>query len=134
MKKRIAWVLALVFCLSLTGCFAATKEEGRLLKDGKVEKVSVTSLPEGYAYSFGGEDAQAVVNYFSGLNLIADFPENPDGYSGMTWVVSLTSEGGDVVTVYHFGNTCIRAEDGPWYKMTYEEASRFGSLLDELAD
>jgi len=34
--------------------------------------------------------------------------------------------------VYHFGNMFIRNEDGPWYRMEYEEAARFDALLDEL--
>ena len=94
----------------------------------------MTSLPEGYAYSFSGEDAKAIIDYLSNLNLEENFKENPDGYTGMTWVVSLKYDNGDVSTVYHFGNMFIKVENGPWYLMTYDEASRFGRLLSELND
>lgn len=96
--------------------------------------IHVTSLPEGYAYSFSGEDAKAIIDYLSNLNLEENFKENPDGYTGMTWVVSLKYDNGNVSTVYHFGNMFIKVENGPWYLMTYDEASRFGRLLSELND
>ena len=50
----------------------------------------------------------------------------------MAWVISLEYDNGDVLTVYHFGNMFIRTENGPWYKMTYDEAKRFDTLLNEL--
>ena len=117
----------------LFGTSAATKGS-ILLQEGTVNKISVTSLPEGYAYSFDGEAVKRIVDYISELDLIADFPENPDEYGGMTWVIDLGYESGNVLTIYHFGNMFIRANDGPWYKMTYEEASRFGSLLNEQSN
>ena len=106
-------------------------ESNQLLAKGNVIKIDVSSLPESYNDSFDGEDAQAITNYLSSLNLESSFEEDPDEYTGMTWVISLKYEGGDTVTVYHFGNAFIRADQGPWYKMTYEEASRFESLLKE---
>ena len=110
----------------------AETEGALLLKEGAIKNASITSLPEGYAYSFDGEAAERITDYISELNLITDFPENPNEYAGMTWVISLQYETGDVLTIYHFGNLFIRAEDGPWYKMTYEEANRFSELLNEL--
>jgi hypothetical protein len=109
-------------------------EGNRLLPEGHVISVDVSSLPEGYKYSFDGEDAKAIVEYLSGLNLTGKFEENPDEYTGMTWVISLKYENGDSLEVYHFGNKFIRSEKGSWYKMTYEEASRFGSFLYELSN
>ena len=110
----------------------AETEGALLLKEGAIKNASITSLPKGYAYSFDGEAAERITDYISELNLITDFSENPNEYAGMTWVISLQYETGDVLTIYHFGNLFIRAEDGPWYKMTYEEASRFSELLNEL--
>ena len=104
----------------------------QLLLDGEITDVEVSSLPEYYNYSFNGESAKKIVDYLSSLNLESDFEENPNEYGGMTWVVSLKYENGDALTVYHAGNMFIRAENGTWYKMTYEEASRFHTLLDEL--
>lgn len=106
--------------------------EGKLLKEGNVKNVHVTSLPEGYDYSFSGDDAKCIEDYFRKLNLIANFEENPNGYVGMTWVISLEYENGDTQTIYHFGNMFISADKSPWYKMTYEEASAFDTLLWSL--
>ena len=126
MKKYIALLLSLVL---LAGCRA---EQPRLLPEGTVTAVAVSNLPEGYDYSFTAGDAQAVADYLSGLTLTAKFPENPNEYAGMTWVIELSYENGNTVTVYHFGNMFVRADDGPWYKMAYEEANRLGTLLHEL--
>ena len=46
--------------------------------------------------------------------------------------ISLKYENGDTLSIYHFGNMFIRSEKGSWYKMTYDEASRFDALLDKL--
>ncbi len=132
MKRRLFLLLAITLCLSvLSGCagekFEAPANEG-------IASVSVSSLPEGYNYSFDGEDAKAVADYFASLNLISVFPENPDEYAGMTWVISIEYDNGAEETLYHFGNMFIRRDDGPWYKMKYDEAARFGALLDELND
>jgi hypothetical protein len=111
---------------------SAEAGEDDLLQAGDVTQVSVTSLPEGYAYAYEGEDALAIVDYLDSLSLQSRFAENPDEYTGMTWVISLSYADGNTVTVYHSGNMFIRAEDGPWYRMEYEEAERFHALLDEL--
>ena len=111
---------------------SAEAGEDDLLQAGDVTQVSVTSLPEGYAYAYEGEDALAIVDYLGSLSLQSRFAENPNEYTGMTWVISLSYADGNTVTVYHFGNMFIRAADGPWYRMEYEEAERFHALLDEL--
>lgn len=107
-------------------------ESAPLLKSRGAKSVSVTSLPEGYDYYYEGNDAKLIEDYLFDLNLISDFEENPDEYSGMTWVISLEYENGEERTVYHFGNMFIRSENEPWYRMTYEEAHRFDALLIEL--
>lgn len=133
--KRIL-VLILTFAMivaTFSGC-GKDKGDSSLLVPRKddVINVTVSSLPEEYNYSFSEDDADAIVDYLSGLNLISDFQENPDAYNGMTWVITIEYENGDTVTVYHFGNMFIRTDSGSWYKMNYKEASRFDKLLDEL--
>ncbi len=103
-----------------------------IIQSDTVKNVSITSLPEGYEYSFTGDDVKVLADYFNKLELNANFKENPNEYSGMTWVVCFEDENGDTTTLYHFGNMFIRTEDGPWYQMTYEEASGFDALLYEL--
>ena len=107
-------------------------EGGLLLRDGNVKSISVSSLPNGYDYSFKGKDAEKIIDYLSDLSLIEQFEENPNEYTGMTWVISLEYEEGDALQIYHFGNMFIRIKGGSWYKMTDDEALRFEALLEEL--
>jgi hypothetical protein len=102
------------------------------LQAGDVTRVTVSSLPGGYAYAYEGENAMAIVDYLDSLSLRSEFEEDPNEYYAMSWVISVEYADGSTVTVYHFGNMFIRAEDGPWYRMEYEEANRFHALLDEL--
>lgn len=104
-----------------------------LLKEGNVESISVTSLTEGYNYSFDGDAAGNVVDYLANLKLAADFEENPNEYTGVTWVISLEYEDGDITTIYHFGNMFIRSDSGLWYKMNFDEANQLSVLLDDLS-
>ena len=111
---------------------SAEAGEDDLVQAGDVTRVTVSSLPGGYDYAYEGEDALAIVDYLDSLSLQSRFAENPDEYTGMTWVISLSYADGNTVTVYHSGNMFIRAADGPWYKMSYEEASRLEALLEKL--
>lgn len=131
MKKITALIFTLVCMCGLIGCNNQSSQKVELLKDGNVNNIVVTSLPEGYNYSFNGDDAKAIVDYLLNLNLDDSFKENPEEYDGMAWVISLEYDSGDSLTVYHFGNMFIRTESGPWYKMNYDEASRFDALLNE---
>ena len=134
MKKLLTIALAFLCILGMVGCSQQPQQVqgNQLLAEGNVIKIDVSSLPEGYNYSFDGEDAKEIIDYLSNLNLLSKFEENPNEYTGMTWVIFLEYENGDELTVYHFGNMFIRAEKGSWYKMTFEEASHFDTLLNEL--
>ena len=148
MKRILAITLTLVMLLAaLTGCMASQDDndseilkdspnsnttQNSLIREKTINNITVTSLPSGYEYSLTGDDVNAIVDYFSNLHLISDFEENPDEYNGMTLVVSIEYHNGTSSTIYHFGNMFVRTDDGPWYKMDYEEASRFHPLLQEL--
>ena len=115
---------------------AATKEANAdpLLQAKEVIRIDVRHLPESASmeYHFSEkEQIRQITDYLSGLHLISDYPENPDHYSGGTWVITLSHADGSTQTIYHFGNMFIRSEEGPWYKMSYEEASRFDILPEE---
>lgn len=131
MKKRIVFLLVLAFVLSAVGC-SQQVQGNQLLLEGNIVSVQVSSFPEGYNDSFHGEDADAIVEYLSNLNLESKFKENPNEYVGMTWEIALKYDNGNVMKMYHFGNLFIRTEQGPWYKMNYDEASRFDALLNAL--
>ena len=130
MKKIVVFVLALLCVVALVGCSPAHAEESTLLKEGTVKRVSVTSDPEAYAYSYTGKDAQAIVDYLSSL----DLTENSGGNNadGGSWKIVLEYKDGSTVVLYHSGNKVITVSGGSQYKMTYEQASAFDSLLDEL--
>lgn len=133
MKKLMALVLVLFFVLGMVGCNQPQQQVqgNQLLAEGVVKNVNVSSLPKGNNYSFSEDKAQAIIDYLSNLNLDSQFEENPDEYVGRTWVISLEYDNGDVLTVYHFG-MFICSEKSSWYKMTYDEASHFDKLLNEL--
>ena len=111
-----------------------SQQNTSLIPEGTVTAVRVTSMPEGYNFSFTEKEAEKIAGYFRSLNLISDFEENPDEYSGMTWCVTLEYETGKSLVVYHFGNMFVRSEDGPWYRMTYEEASALDTLIWDLSE
>ena len=131
MKRLIKLVLTFVFLLGMFACSKQTKGN-LLLSDSNVSKVHISSLPEEYVYSFNEEKAEKVLDYLKKLNLDSKFEENPDSHIGMTWVIIIEYDNGNVLTVYHFGNMFIRFDDGEWYKMIYEEACRLDDLLNEL--
>ena len=135
MKKFIAFVLVCICIFGVIGCNQPPQQVKAtpLLAEGNIVKIDVSSLPEGYNYSFSGEDVKAIIDYLSALNLESEFEENPNEYTGMTWVIALEYENGDILKIYHFGNMFIRSQNGSWYRMSYEEASRFDTLLDELS-
>ena len=98
----------------------------------KVIGVKVTSLPEGYDYSFTDKNAQAVVDYLSNISLSTNLSvEDPGQLNGMTWVIKLNYENGDTVTLYDLGKF-IHGEDHKWYEMTYEESQEFSNLVWKL--
>ena len=146
MKRLVALALIFAFLLLLVGCQEIGTSDtemstvnasiqilgSQLLIAGNVIKCDVSSLPEAYNYSFKGESVKKIVGYLSSLNLESNFEENPNEYSGMTWEITLEYENGEALNIYHFGNMFIRAENGTWYKMTYEQASYFDELLDEI--
>ena len=130
MKKIAVFVLALLCVVALVGCSPAHTEESVLLKEGTVKHISVSSWPEGYNYSYTGESAQAIVDYLSGLDLKKSSTGAPPG---MAWDIILEYEDGSTVELCHAGNSVIRVVgDSQYYKMTYEQASAFDSLLWEL--
>ncbi len=107
-------------------------KNNQLLEDGNVISIQVSSLPEGYKYSFSKESAKVIADGLSYLHLESDFEENPDEYCGLTWVISLEYEDGDNLIIYYSGNMFIRSDKSSWYKMDNKGASWLGKLLNEL--
>ena len=98
----------------------------------KVTVVKVSSLPEGYDYSFTDENAQSVVDYLSNISLSTNLSvEDPGQLDGMTWVIRLVYENGDTVTLYDLGKF-IHGTDRKWYEMTYEESQELSNLIWKL--
>lgn len=134
MKKYIL-LSVIIISLVLTGCAknGVAVQGSELLKDGTIERITVSSLPGGYDYLFTKQsDIQTVVDYVSNLNISQNFEENPNEYSGMTWVIGIYYQDDSKCDIYHFGNMFIRNDEGSWYRMRYEEAEKFAALLDSL--
>ena len=129
MKRILIMILTLALCLPvLSGC---TPKQFKNLNESEIKSVSVTTLPEfyGYEYSFTGEEARAVVDYLSGLNLTPLLISV--GKGGMTWVIEIKYEDESETTVYLFGNEIwINAKEK--YLMQSEENGVFEALLEAL--
>ena len=132
MRKMISLVIASFLVLLIVGCGKDNADNSVLLKEGRIIQVHVSSMPEEYKYSFTGNSATKIVDYLKNLKLSSDYPENPDVYCGMTWLITLTYTDGRKQIIYHFGNMFIKSDSTSWYKMNYEEAEQLDSLLKEL--
>lgn len=107
-------------------------EEAKLISQtGNISSVEISTLPQGREYSFSGSDAEKIANYFSELYLIEDFPENPDEYAGMTYVVEIKYKNAQAVVVYLF-SPFVKTSDSAWYKLAYGEYTYFDELLEKL--
>ena len=64
MKKLLIITLAFLYVLSMVGCSQQPQQVqgGQLLAEGNIVKIDVSSLPEGYDYSFSGADAKAIID------------------------------------------------------------------------
>ena len=102
------------------------------INKAKVTGVKVSSLPEGYDYSFTGDKAQAIYDYLSDISLSSELSvEDPGQLNGMLWVIRLDYENGDTVTLYDSGKF-IHGSDRKWYEMPYEESQGLSELIWEL--
>lgn len=134
MKKFTVLMLLCICVFSLIGCNQQRQhvQDDKLWVEGDIVKINISSMPKGYNYSFRGKDSKAIIDYLSALTLESEFEEEPNEYTGMTWVISFEYENGSTWNIYHFGNMFIRSQNSSWYKMSYEEASRFDALLEQL--
>ena len=125
---------AALLLLCAGGCHGENPASNDLLPGAEgISGIAVTSMPEGYDYSFSGESAKTLAQCIMDMELAADFPEDPNVYAGMTWVITAQYEDGTAVTVYLFGNLFIRSGDGPWFKVSANEAESFERLLTSLS-
>ncbi len=130
MKKIAVFVLALLCVVALVGC---SKKGEILLKEGAVKSVSVNFDLPGYPYFFVGEDAKAIVNCLSGLELTPDSGKTPRELTGGGWVIDIEYEDGQVVTLTHLERYIHARADDSWYKIEKDQANAFDHLLSELA-
>ena len=111
--------------------------ESLSLNRDEMQRVDAYSLPEGWIERvyLQPEKIDAVVDYFAGLNLSSNFPEDPNEYSGMSIVIVFTFEDDTEITLNHFGNAFLGVwTDGRivWFRMSYYEASALDLLLQGL--
>ncbi len=129
MKRILLIILTITLCLTvLSGC---TPKQFKNLNESAISSVSVTTSPEfyGYEYSFTDEEARAVVEYLSGLNLTPLLISINKG--GMTWVIEIKYEDKSETTVYLFGDEIwINAKEK--YLLQPEENGVFEALISNL--
>lgn len=133
MRKSLAILLAAVLWM-LCGAGCGAEDERNTLLPGAegITGISVSTMPQSFEASFTGENAGKLAEYILNMDVQAEFPEDPDVYTGMTWVLDITYDTGDTATVYLFGGLFIRTGEGPWQKVTQEEAQGLEDLLKEL--
>ena len=129
MGKCLSILLAALLCvLSVAGC-AAIRGNALLPGTEGIASIHVSTMPHGYEATLTGEAAAELADYLAHMDTQAEFSEDPNVYTGMTWVMAVTYESGETVTLYLFGNLFIRADDGPWYKVSEREAQGVEALL-----
>lgn len=129
MRKGLTMILAAMLCLLFVfGCAAF---RGNALLPGKhgIASIQVSTMPHGYTATLSGADAEKLADYIAHLNVQAKMSEDPSVFTGMTWVMTMTYETGETVTLYLFADRFIRAEDGPWYLISEREAQGVVALL-----
>jgi len=137
MNKLPSCFLVLFLIISLAACSSVNTApmfgKDPISSQG-VSSISVSTLPDSqnYARTYTSPDKlKAITDYIDSLHLSESFPENPDAYVGMTWVITYRYTDGTSLTMYHFGNMFFRVETGTWKRMTYEEANRFSDLISQ---
>lgn len=135
MRKCMCVLLAaLLVLMCAAGCHGQNAAPNELLPGAEgISGITVTSMPEGYHYFFSGEQAVTLAESILEMNVISEYPEDPNVYAGMTWVITAQYEDGLTATVYLFGNMFIRSGDGPWFKVSINEAENFERLLTSLS-
>lgn len=131
MKRIMAFVLLTCLLFYLPGC-RNSAPKSQLIPDSEIKSIKISSLPEEFNYEYDSpQKIKSIIEYFNSLNLDSDFSENPDEYVGRTWVITCVFSSGDEFKLYHSGNKFLRSENSSWYKMNYEEAAKFESLIGE---
>ena len=130
----VCFLIAALLC-TLAGCAASKTLAGAALANSEnVVQIQVSSLPESETYQrsyTSPEKIKAVTDYIDALILSEKFPENPNEYTGMTWVITYVYKDGTKLTLYHFGNMFFRAGNGSWHRMTYEQAAQLDSIISQ---
>ena len=128
MKKMTAWLLIAAWILCLAGC-KGQKANNPLVPEGKLAEIAVTAFPEEFARVYKGGEAEQLLGYLRGLELLESFEEDPNVYTGQTWVITLAYESGERVTLHLFADLFLKTEDGPWYRIAGKDGSRFGEMV-----
>ena len=134
MKKSISLFTLLLACSFLLMSCSNSKIE--IPKDNIVE-IGISTLPYSDSYEriyTDSEKIAAVVDYLSGLKLKDNFPENPDEYAGMAFIITVSYEDGKTEKYNHFGNMFLgKIEDDKidWYRMAYKDAEQFYTVVQK---
>ena len=135
MRKIWIAILGAALCaIFALGCSGETGVPNALLPGAQeITDISVSTMPRGYEAVFAGEDAVTLAEYILSMGVQTEFSEDPNVYTGMTWVFDVNYEDGSTVTVELFGNLFVRRDDGPWHKVSGNAAERLEALVYKLS-
>ena len=135
MRKRIALILACVVCVALaSGCSGEMGVTNTLLPGTQgIGHISVSTMPQLHEAVFSGENAVKLAEYILNMDVQTEFSEDPNVYTGITWVFAVNYEDGSVVTVELFGDMFVRTDSGPWHKVFGNAAEGLEELVYKLS-
>ncbi len=132
MKRLIVIIGVLAIVVMLLVTWHSTKNLN--IAEDNVTEIVITTLPESETYSriyTDTEKIKKITGYLNELSLKGNFSENPDEYAGMTYIITLSYVDGSQIVVYHLGNMFLRENDKDWQRMTYNEAVKLDSIIQD---
>lgn len=133
MKKVVLIAMTIFVCILFIACNDVKLDKKTHVlqeQERKLVCIKLSSLPETNEYTFSGEAANEIYEYLA--NLKTEYYSSNNDLNGITYVISIEYDNGDLKTLYHF-SYLIGTDDG-WYKIKNYEEQEFENLIKKLAD
>lgn len=125
MKKIL---IPLLMLLLISGCAADQLN----IDPESINQITITSLPEDKDLERVYTDnvkINAICSYLNSLNLISQFTEKVNDYTGQTYIITIDNNQEEPTIIYHFGNVFIKQNEDEWKKISYKQGSELYSLI-----
>ena len=135
MRKIMTVILAAVLCAAFAaGCDGEAGVSNALLPGTQgIKQIAVSTMPQMHEAMFYGENAVKLADYILRMDVQTEFSEDPNVFTGMTWVFTVHYEDGSAVTVELFGNLFVRTDNGPWHKVSANAAEGLETMVYKLS-